>query len=251
VTFWVAGAVVVGGAIGAIGSNMAANTQANAQKQAAATQQGMFNTITGQEQPFIQGGYGAETSLQNLLYGKSGGTDPGTGLDNGYLTKQFNPSDLQNYPGYQFQLQQGDQAIQNSAAATTGAVSGPALKNLVNYNQGLAGTTYGNAFNQFQTQQNNIFSRLNSIATLGQNAAGNLGTAGTQLGTGIAGAQAAAGGSLAGGIVGATNSIGGAGIPLGYLMSNQNQTPYDAGAFNPNTTGTTSGTAYNALYGGD
>lgn len=229
------------GAIGAIGSVVAGGEQASGQEAAANTQQNMFNTITAQEQPFINSGYGASTQLNNLMA-------PG-----GYLSQQFSPKDLQNYPGYQFQLQQGDQAIQNSAAASTGAVSGPALKSLANYNQGLAGTTYGNAFDQFQTQQNNIFDRLNQIATRGQNAAGNLGTAGTTLGTGIAQAQAGAAASQAGGIVGASNNIGN-NILLGNLMNNGGggggiNSP-DSGAFGAST-GTTSGTAYNLLYGGD
>lgn len=245
---FITAALIVGGigAAGAIGSSL---IQSGAQNKAANTQEGMFNTITGQEQPFLQGGYGAETGLNQLL-----GTAPGSfnGTPNGYLTQQFSPKDLQNYPGYQFQLQQGDQAIQNSAAASTGAVSGPALKSLVNYNQGLAGTTYNNAFNQFQTQQTNIFNRLNSIAGLGQNAAGNLGNAGTSLGTGIAQAQAAAGGSLAGGVVGATNSIGN-GVLLNGLMNGGATGGINdptSGAFSAGT-GTTSGTAYNLLYGGD
>jgi hypothetical protein len=203
---------------------MAANTQASAQKQAANTQQGMFNTITGQEQPFIQGGYGAESSLQNLLYGKAGGTDSGTGLANGYLSQTFNPTQdqLNNYPGYQFQKEQGQLATESAATPGTGAISGPGLKSLMNYNQGLAASNYGNYFNQFQTQQNNIFNRLNSIASLGQNAAGNLGNAGTTLGTGIAQAQAGAGASQAGGIVGATNNIGSS-LTLAGMMAGQNQ----------------------------
>lgn len=218
---------VAAAAVGAIGSMSAANTQAGAQEQAAQTQQGMFNTITGQEQPFLQPGYSAETSLSQLL-GTAPATGPngtasGTNLQGGYLTQTFNPTmaDLQKYPGYQFALQQGDQAIQNSAAATTGAVSGPALKQLMSFNQGLASQTYQAGFNNFQTQQTNIFNRLNQIAGLGQNAAGNLGNAGTQLGTGIAQAQAAAGGSLAGGIVGATNSLS---TPLNYMMMNSGST---------------------------
>lgn len=221
--FFLGAAILGAGAIGAIGSNVAANTQANAQQQAANTQQNMFNTIQGNEQPYIKQGQAANTSLSQLLGLQSG--NPGGGLSNGYLTQQFNPTQAQlnNYPGYQFQLQQGDQAIQNSAAATTGAVSGAALKNLSNFNQGLAASNYQNYFNQFQTQQNNIFNRLSSIASLGQNAAGNLGNNGAQLGSGIAQAQAAAGASQAGGIVGATNSIGSAltsGAGLNYLLNN-------------------------------
>lgn len=209
----VAAAIVGAGIVGAVGANMAASKQASGQEAAANTQAGMFNTITGQEQPFLQGGYGAEQSLQQLL-GLSpatgaGGTAAGTGLPEGYLSQTFNPTmaQLNAYPGYQFQLQTGGQAIRNADTPGVGALSGAALKDLMGFNQGLAASNYQNYFNQFQTQQNNIFNRLSGIASLGQNAAGNLGNAGTQLGTGIAQAQAAAAGSQAAGIVGSTNSL--------------------------------------------
>lgn len=235
--------------IGAIGSIVAGGEQASGQEAAARTQQNMFNTIVGQEKPFLQGGYSAEDALlnglglpssynpsssagssiplSNLLHGGipglggsgipigTGGVPgssatPTAGLPAGYFTQTFNPTmqDLENYPGYQFQLKQGDLAVNSSNSVGSSALSGPALKSLMSFNQGLAASNYQNYFNQFQTQQNNIFNRLNSIATMGQNAAANLGTAGTQLGTGIAQAQAGAAGSIAGGIAGATNNIG-------------------------------------------
>ena len=283
-------------AIGAAGSMSAADTQASAQQQAAATQLQMFNTITSQEQPFMQGGYAAENALlyglgiapqnaqgvplntmmtgggvtggggppgidpssgfrigpggaigQSVMAGPGGSVSPtgrmtagqgmpqfpagtGGGIPNappglgfGSLTRQFTPQDFLNNldPGYGFALQTGGQAVRNADTPGVGALSGPALKDLMNFNVGTANQYYQNAFNRYTTQQNNIFARLSAIAGLGQNAASNTGAAGTQLGTGIAQAQAAAGGSLAGGIVGATNALGG-NIPLAYLMSNQN-----------------------------
>lgn len=258
-TFFVGGAILGAGVIGAIGSNSAANTQSNAEKQAANTQLQMFNTINSQEQPFIQGGYGAENSLNYLLgtgtpqgsgsgstgtgsvplsslMGVNGGMIPGfngiqipqqggggsnasqaganfgatSGLPAGYLTQQFTPQDFEENldPGYQFALQTGGQALRNADTPGVGALSGAALKDLMNFNVGTANQGYQNAFNRFTTQQNNIFSRLSGIAGLGQNAASNTGTAGTQLGTGIAQAQAAAGGAQAAGTVGVTNSLG-------------------------------------------
>ena len=204
------GAAIGGaGLLGGIGSIIGGQQQASGQEAAANTQWNMFNTINKQEQPFIQGGYGAETQLNEMLA-------PG-----GYLTQQFNPTmqQLEQYPGYQFALQQGEQAINNQNAPTVGALSGPALKSLMSFNQGLASQTYQNAFNNFQTQQNNIFNRLSGIASLGQNAASQVGNAGAQLGTGVAQAQAAAAGSQAAGTVGAFNSLSGAAstLPL-YMM---------------------------------
>lgn len=147
-----------------------------------------------------------------------------TGLPAGYLTSKFAPTQeqLNDYPGYQFALQTGGQAIRNAATPGVGALSGAALKDLMAFNVGTANQFYGQYFNQDQQEKNNIFSRLSGIAGLGQNAASNVGTSGTSLGTGIAQAQAAAGGSQAAGIAGATNSIGNAGVPLAYLLSQQN-----------------------------
>src|ERR1700677_2568494 len=113
---WGAGLAVAAG-VSAVGSVAGGAIAAGGEEAAANTQAGMFNTIQGNEQPFIQGG---QSALNSILQGE--GLKPGTsgGLPNGYFTEQFNPTQqqLDNYPGYQFQLQQGDQAIQNSAAAT-------------------------------------------------------------------------------------------------------------------------------------
>ena len=216
---FIAVAIGAAGVLGAGASIYAANTQASAQNNAAATQQGMFNTIIGQEQPFLNAGYGATSQLNDLL-----GTSGNKGAAGyGSLTQPFNPTmdQLNAYPGYQFALQTGAQATRNADTPGVGALSGAALKDLTNFDVGAASQNYQNYFNNTQTQQTNIFNRLNSIAGLGQNAAGNLGNAGTSLGTGIAQAGAAAGGSLAGGIVGASNSLTGSAVPLAYLMSGQ------------------------------
>lgn len=208
--------VAVAAGIGAVGSIVAGGEQASGQKQAAATQQQMFNTINSQEQPFMQAGYGATSKLGDLL-GTSGNAGA-TGY--GSLTSNFTPQDFLNNqdPGYQFQLQTGGQALRNADTPGVGSLSGAALKDLMSFNQNMASTGYQNAFNRFQTQQNNVFGRLSGIAGLGQNAASNTGTAGTSLGTGIGQAQAAAAGSQAGGIVGATNALGGGSTSLGYLL---------------------------------
>jgi hypothetical protein len=222
---WVVTAVVGQSVIGAIGSIVAGHEQAGAQERAANTQAQMFNTIVGQEQPFLQAGYGATKSLSELLgFSKPtgrGGMASGTNLPGGYLTQQFAPTQAQlnRYPGYQFALQTGGQAVRNADTPGVGALSGPALKDLINFNVGTANQYYGQYFNQFQEQQNNIFNRLSTIANLGQSAASNQAQAGTTLGTGIAQAQAAAGASTAGSIVGATNAL--SNIPMNILMANQ------------------------------
>lgn len=221
---WGAGLAVAAG-VGAVGAVAAGSEQAGADKNAANTQAGMFNTIVGQEQPFLSAGTSATNSLSQLLGTApatgAGGTAAGTSLPGGYLTQTFDPtqSQLENYPGYQFQLSQGDLAVNSAQSAGGSALSGAALKSLSSFNQGLASSNYSNYFDQSQTQQNNIFNRLSGVASLGQNAAGNLGNSGAQLGTGVAQAQAAAGAATAGGIAGATNSIGNSASTYGLISA--------------------------------
>ena len=132
-------------------------------------------------------------------------SDPGYGS----FTKPFDAEEFYKYedPGYWFRLQQGQQALLNSAAAGSGALSGAALKDLLGYNQDMASTEYGNAFNRYQTTQGNIFQRLMGIAQLGQSSAAQTGSIGATL-AGNAGANTANAGTATGsGIVGGANSI--------------------------------------------
>lgn len=150
----------------------------------------------------------------------------------GSFTKPFDAEEFYKYqdPGYWFRLQQGTQGLQNSAAAGSGALSGAALKDLLGYNQDMASQEYGNAFNRYQTQQGNIFSRLSGLAQLGQNAAAGVGSQGTQL-AGNAGQAAWQGGSAQGaGLVGAGNALG-QGATNYWLFNNPQlwQRPVSAG----------------------
>ena len=240
---WVFGASILGSVVGAVGATSAADTQAAGQERAAQTQRDMFNQTTANEQPYMNAGYGASDTLSQLM-GRTGtpGTNVGdTGLAQGYLTQQFNPTQAQMeaYPGYQFARDQGDQAVRNADTPNQGALSGATLKDLMKFNVGNANQFYGQYFNQFQQQQNNVFNRLSGIAGLGQNAAAGVGNNGAQLGTGIAQAQAGAAASQAGGIVGATNSISGGlntGAGMMYLNANSNtgERGYGGSASNTN-----------------
>jgi hypothetical protein len=91
-------------------------------------------------------------------------------------------------PGYQFQLQQGQTAMNRQAAAAGLSGSGGTMKALDQYNQNFAGTAYNNAFNQYTTQNQNLFGNLNSQAQQGQTAsttAGNFGVGTAEYGAGM------------------------------------------------------------------
>ncbi len=160
-----------------------------------------------------QSGKGSAPSAEAAAVDPAGDAYYGDPNDSAYgsFTRPFDVEEFYNYadPGYAFELQQGTQALQNSAAAGSGALSGAALKDLLGYSQNFARTGYNDAFNRYQVQQGNIFSRLSSIAQLGQNAAAGVGSTGANI-VGNAGQQVTnAGGAAGAGIVGAGNALGG------------------------------------------
>lgn len=150
----------------------------------------------------------------------------------GSFTKPFDVEEFYKYqdPGYAFRLQQGNQALQNRNSAGDGALSGAAYKDLIGYNQDMASTEYGNSFNRYQTQQNNIFSRLSDIAHLGQAGAAGVGASGTQL-AGNAGQMTSNAGTAAGaGIVGAGNALAD-GATNAWLWRSMNTKPVASGGY--------------------
>lgn len=84
-------------------------------------------------------------------------------------------------PGFRFQLDQGNQALQRSAAAGGGLQSGGTLKALDQYSQGLASTYYQNAYNNalrtFQTNRDNTLGGYLALTGIGQNALSQYNTA--------------------------------------------------------------------------
>lgn len=142
----------------------------------------------------------------------------------------------QNDPGYQFRLQQGEKALQNSAAAQGNLLTGNTAAGINAYGQDYASNEYGNVYNRalgqyqqnyniFQQNQANQFNRLASLAGMGQTAVGQLNSAGSNAGSNIGntymqGSQQIgnslqnAGAAQASGYVGGANAING-GISAG------------------------------------
>lgn len=213
---------IAGGAISAGGAESAAQTQAGAAEQAQQISENEFNTITGQEQPWMTSGLGAQSQLNYLL----GTGTPGQGQtaassgSGGYgsLLTPFTAQNMQQYsPAYQFQLQQGQQGVLNQDASAQGSLSGASLKDLIGYNQNYANTAYNNAFNQYQTQQGNIYSRLAGVSQLGQAAAANTGQQGTALAGQAAQSATNIGTALGAGTIGASNALAGTASGAGNL----------------------------------
>jgi hypothetical protein len=98
----------------------------------------------------------------------------GGGASNGYgsLMKDFTNEDFIKDPGYQFRLDEGNKAVQASAAAGRGLLSGAAMKAMQKYGQGFASNEFANAYNRDTTNKTNRYNRLTGVVDTGARAAG-------------------------------------------------------------------------------
>src|SRR5271165_7230720 len=108
------------------GAKQAQNLEYQNQQNALGSQQAALSNVTSAEQPYQQVGKVASNNLTNLL---------GQGFQAPTLEQ------AQQTHGYQFNLQQGTQAIDQNAAATGNLLSGNTGTALEKYGQGLASTT--------------------------------------------------------------------------------------------------------------
>lgn len=242
----VIGAIGIGSAVaGGVGAAKAAGAQANAanyaatlQKQAAdealAFQKEQFSTQQANLAPWLKSGQQAISTLSGMV---EGGGFPA-------WNEQFQAPTAateQNDPGYQFRLNEGMKALQNSAAARGNLLSGGTAKAIEQYGQDYASNEYSNVYNrayneyatrynQFQTNQANQFNRLstlagggqvaaNTLGSLGQSAASNVGNINLTLGQQLGQDAMNAGTARASGYAGVTNAItGGLGNISQYLL---------------------------------
>lgn len=183
-----AGVGLAGAGISAGAGLSAAGDQADAARSAAQLQhqdqqdslnfqKQEWNTQQANEAPWLSAG---KSGLENLQAMEA---LPGQGWD-----KTFTPptaAEAAQYPGYQFQLEQGKGALENSAAAKGALYSGNTQEALVNYAEKAGQSDYTNVYNQaFQQylqqygQHNDQLNRLSALSGVGQTAASTLGQEG-------------------------------------------------------------------------
>lgn len=145
----------------------AAHLQYLAGQEANDLQREMWQTARRDYKPYRQAGVNALGQIQGLLQ---------------------DPSTITNDPGYQFQFDEGMNALENSASARGSQFSGQQAKALQQYGQNFAGT-----------KMNETYNRLAGLAGVGQQATGGTATAGMNYGNqagqnmlGVGNAQAAA-----------------------------------------------------------
>ena len=193
----------------------AAQIQADASRYAANLQQDQYNQNVARQQPFYQAGVNALPALlQASTY------------------TPFGQEQFQADPGYAFRLSEGQKALDRSAAARGGLISGGALKAATTYGQNMGSQEYQNAFNRYQTERAATLNPLQSLTGMGQTTAAGLGAAGQNMASnvgnyGMQGAAATAGGMTDAAAARASGYVGGANALTGglsqYLSYNQNQ----------------------------
>jgi len=205
---------MIGGSVGS--AVMQSNAQKSAAKtQAASAEKGIeeqrrqYDAMQKLLKPYVEAGTGA-LSNQLALAGVSGAD-----------AQQAAINALQQGPEFNALVQQGEQGILQSAAATGG----------------LRGGNVQGALSQFRPQVlssliEQQYNRLGGLATAGQNAATGVGTAGMQTGVNVGNLLAQQGAAQAGGTLAAAqtwgNTIGSIGTGIGRGMAFKGYQPLDA-----------------------
>lgn len=180
----------LGGGIDASNAaSKAAGQQAAATQQANATQQGMYQQNYGNLYPWLAQGGQAGSQLNYLMgLGSPTATGVNTAMGGyGSLATPFSQTNWQMDPGYAFRLQQGQQALERSAAAKGMTLSGAQQKALTAYGQGMGSQEYQNAYNRYQTDQGNLYNRLAGISGTGLQAGSALAGVGQNVANQISG----------------------------------------------------------------
>ena len=176
-----AGASIIGGVLQSNALQQGARTQSDAAQRAIDLQERINQQQTQLNAPFYSAGVTSQNRLLDLL-GLSGNKGA-TGY--GKYAKDFSMGDFQADPGYAFRLAEGQKALERSAAARGGLISGGSLKAAQRYGQDMGSQEYQNAYTRYQTNRANQLNPLASLTQSGQAAAnfqaGNLGKYGSDV----------------------------------------------------------------------
>jgi hypothetical protein len=191
--------LIGGGLASGAGSFFGSQSQASAQKQAAALQLQMYNNNKAILQPFINNGTNADNLYANIS-GVNGNQAQSTAINN-LATDPF-ISSISKFAT--------DQTL--AAAGRGGAgVSGNALSAL-----------YNNAANQYDSYLNQQVGYINNAANRGATAASSLVNAGANAANSAGNFTAGAGASIGSGIAGVGNALGNSLNNLGLISYLQN-----------------------------
>lgn len=153
----------------AVGTVASAAIQSNSAKKAAAAQQHATDSAMGEQARQYD-----QTRADFAPYRETGARALGQ-LETDINTP-VTSSDVMSDPGYQFGMQQGEQALGRRIAAGGGRVSGAALKAAARFGNDYATSGYGAAYQRKQDRLN----RLAALAGIGQTSTAASATAGSQ-----------------------------------------------------------------------
>lgn len=201
---WTAAAIAGGAVIGGIASGQAAREQSKATDRATAAQERMFNRQVELQEPFRQAGVNA---LPELIE-----------------ASRYTPFSMERFqqdPGYAFRMREGLKALDRSAAARGGLLSGNQLRGITQFGQELGSQEYGNAFNRYNIGFQNRLNPLQSLAGVGQTTTATMANQAGQFGNVLGQAEATKGNIRASSYMGMANALTNG---LGqYLNYRQNQ----------------------------
>jgi len=140
--------------------------------------------------PYLEQGTYGINRLGDLMRNQTGTRRPRNNANGGQLNNPFDTYlaskglaggrfDTSN-PAYQFQLKQGQQALDRSAAARGMGASGAQMKAAQEYGQGLASQQYDKEYNRASGEFGDYYNRLAGLSQGGQQAAGSMAQAGGQ-----------------------------------------------------------------------
>lgn len=205
---WGAAAVVASAAIGAYATSQASGEQADAAKQAASTQADanryaadiqykMYQEQKALQEPWRKAG---ENALSRLTSGIESGQF-GKVTPFSFTAQEFAK---QQDPGYAFRLAEGQKALERTAAARGGLISGNALKAATRYGQEMGSQEFQNAYNRALTGYNanqqavvNAYNQLAGVSGTGQTSAQQIGSQAGAYGQSAANLASATGASSA------------------------------------------------------
>ncbi len=198
------GAAALGAGASLYGASQASNAQTKAANQAAALQREGMSRQEALQEPFRQTGIAAQNRILTLLGLEGGDT---SAPDYGKYARDFSMADYEADPGYGFRMKEGMKALENSAAARGGLLSGATLKGAQRFGQDLASQEYLNAFNRYQTNRANQLNPLQSLYGGGQTSANALTSAYGAGATGMGNAMMAGGAARASGYTGMASAL--------------------------------------------
>lgn len=170
---------LVGGILGSQAATSAANAEQEGAKQAESSIQQDQTSALGAQNTALTNIQGAEAPYQSL--GQTGANNMANLINQGFQAPTL--AQAEQTPGYQFELQQGTQALDENAAANGTLMSGNTGVALQQYGQNLASTNYQqayqNALNSYMTNLGAAQSAAGlGLSSTGQLASANMGVAG-------------------------------------------------------------------------